>query len=218
LNGNIGIDSIRKIQKFLSTKSGESSYRSVVIDGAEYMNVEAANSFLKISEDTPAGAIIILTAVNKSAIRNTILSRCRYYRFVPLSNEDKRAVLERHNRGSKIDIEAPRKPHMDTLEKYYNKMVSIENDLFALTKVTNEIVEHGQAAHFLDFMIGALTEQIPKLNNENMYEVREVEGLLKRLSFLKTALISHHVSVDTIMADFLLNNYSKIIHYTKERL
>jgi hypothetical protein len=41
LNGIIGIDSIRKIQKFLSLKSGESPYRSVILDGAEYMNVEA---------------------------------------------------------------------------------------------------------------------------------------------------------------------------------
>jgi hypothetical protein len=97
-------------------------------------------------------------------------------------------------------------------------MISIENDLYALSKITNEIVENGQAAHFLDFMIGALTEEIPKLTIENIYEVREVEDLLKRLSFLKTSLISHYVNVDTIMTDFLLNNYSKIIHYTKGRL
>jgi hypothetical protein len=79
-------------------------------------------------------------------------------------------------------------------------------------------VENGHAAHFLDFMIDALTEEIPKLNIENVNEVCEVEDLLKRLSFLKTSLISHYVNVDTIMTDFLLNNYAKIIHYTKERI
>ncbi len=217
LNGIIGIDAIRKIQRFLSLKSGESAFRSVILDGAEYMNVEAANSFLKISEDTPSGAIIILVTVKKSAIRETILSRCRHYRFVPLSNEEKRDIVEERRRRSKFDSRVPQTSAEGSLEKYYKKMISKGNDLFAQTKIISEIVENGQAAHFLDFMMDALTGEIPKLNVENMNEICEVEELLKRLEFLKTSLISHYVNVDTIMTDFLLNNYSKIIHYTKER-
>jgi len=61
----IGINRIREVQKYLSLR-GEEKAKFVILDGAEYMTDKAANSFLKISEDTPEHAVIVLMALKKN--------------------------------------------------------------------------------------------------------------------------------------------------------
>jgi len=61
----IGINRIREVQKYLSLR-GEEKAKFVILDGAEYMTDKAANSFLKISEDTPEHAVIVLIALKKN--------------------------------------------------------------------------------------------------------------------------------------------------------
>ncbi len=62
--------------------------RVAIIDDAELMNAESANSLLKTLEEPPDGAIIILTSSNPQALLPTILSRCQQVFFSPLSSND----------------------------------------------------------------------------------------------------------------------------------
>lgn len=52
-----------------------------VIDGAETMTVPAANSFLKMLEEPPSYATIVLIAPSPQAVLPTIASRCAIVRF-----------------------------------------------------------------------------------------------------------------------------------------
>ncbi|MCG3205480.1 MAG: hypothetical protein KCHDKBKB_02201 [Elusimicrobia bacterium] len=77
----IKIDSIRYLNKFLSLKPIESQRRVVIVDEAHLMNTEAANALLKILEEPPQQAQLILLANNEQALPSTVRSRCAIVRF-----------------------------------------------------------------------------------------------------------------------------------------
>ena len=74
---NIGILQIRKLVEFLSTKPYSSKNKVVVISQAEKMSTQAQNALLKILEEPPFYAIIILSAKTEQSMLPTVLSRCR---------------------------------------------------------------------------------------------------------------------------------------------
>jgi len=59
-------------------------YRVCVVNQAETMTDEAANSFLKLLEEPPPGNIFILNAKEQLDLLETIVSRCRRVSFHPL--------------------------------------------------------------------------------------------------------------------------------------
>lgn len=73
---NISVDQIRDMQKFLYKTSVISGKKIAVIHGADQMNINAANSCLKILEDTPKNTYIFLLSEHASNILPTIRSRC----------------------------------------------------------------------------------------------------------------------------------------------
>jgi hypothetical protein len=72
----ISIETIRKLIEFLSQKCGVPGKIAVIIENFEYMSRNAANSILKILEEPPEDAVIILTTTKFFAILPTIRSRC----------------------------------------------------------------------------------------------------------------------------------------------
>ena len=55
-----------------------------VLDDAELLNREAANALLKVLEEPPPHAILILLCADASQLPGTVLSRCQWVRFKPL--------------------------------------------------------------------------------------------------------------------------------------
>lgn len=77
-NGEIlGVDRIKEIKEFLSTKYPKTTKinRVVVIENIDKYSLEASNAFLKILEEPPKGTSFILTTENKTKVLKTILSR-----------------------------------------------------------------------------------------------------------------------------------------------
>jgi DNA polymerase III subunit delta' len=58
--------------------------RVFILDGAETMRWDVANVFLKILEEPPGSATLILTAPSPYALLPTIVSRCLQFHFAPL--------------------------------------------------------------------------------------------------------------------------------------
>lgn len=91
--GYIRIDDIRDLQKKLNYLPFEGKRKVVVIDSAEQMNPQAANSFLKTLEDPPQATLIILITANPHQLLQTIVSRCRGLRFNPLPADAVKRIL-----------------------------------------------------------------------------------------------------------------------------
>ncbi len=80
-SGEIKIAQIRQINNFLSYKSYYGSYKIVVINGAENMNQEAQNCFLKTLEEPKGKTLIILVSSRPDMLLPTIFSRCQTVKF-----------------------------------------------------------------------------------------------------------------------------------------
>ena len=93
LRGEIVVDDIRAIAGFLRLTPAEGGWRVVVIDGAEHMNRNAANAVLKMLEEPPSRAILLLACAAPGRLPPTIRSRCRRLALPPLSGTDMEAVL-----------------------------------------------------------------------------------------------------------------------------
>jgi DNA polymerase-3 subunit delta' len=103
--GYIRIDDIRDLQKKLNYLPFEGKYKVVVIDSAERMNPQAANSFLKTLEEPPRATLIILVTANPHQLLPTIVSRCRGLRFNPLSAEAVKRILARDETVDRAELD-----------------------------------------------------------------------------------------------------------------
>ena len=67
--------------------------RVFILDGAETMRWDVANVFLKILEEPPGSATLILTAPSPYALLPTIVSRCLQFHFAPLPQGEVEKIL-----------------------------------------------------------------------------------------------------------------------------
>ncbi|HEJ84147.1 MAG TPA: DNA polymerase III subunit delta' [Desulfobacteraceae bacterium] len=84
---NIKIEQIRELNRRLSYAPVSAKYRVCVIQQADAVTSEAANSFLKTLEEPPPGNILVLNAVEPLNLLPTIVSRCQRIPFQPLPVE-----------------------------------------------------------------------------------------------------------------------------------
>jgi DNA polymerase III subunit delta' len=68
--------------------------RVFILDGAETMRGDVANAFLKILEEPPGSATLILLAPSPYTLLSTILSRCMQFQFAPLPSADLEKILQ----------------------------------------------------------------------------------------------------------------------------
>lgn len=88
----IVVEDARKLADFLSLTPAEGSHRVAIIDAADELNTAAANAILKVVEEPPKRAIIILLSHGKH-ILPTIRSRCVCVKLKPLADEEMKEVL-----------------------------------------------------------------------------------------------------------------------------
>jgi DNA polymerase-3 subunit delta' len=68
--------------------------RVFILDGADTMRWDVANVFLKILEEPPGSATLILTAPSPYSLLPTIVSRCLQFHFAPLPQADVEKILQ----------------------------------------------------------------------------------------------------------------------------
>nr|WP_294525205.1 DNA polymerase III subunit delta' [uncultured Rhodopila sp.] len=82
----IAVDDVRKLNGFMALTPAEGGWRVVVVDGAEELNASSANALLKILEEPPPRAILLLVCSAPGRLLPTIRSRCRRLRLSPLDD------------------------------------------------------------------------------------------------------------------------------------
>lgn len=89
--GNIGIEAVRELIAFLTTKPVVGEWKIVLIEEAEYLTEEAQNALLKTLEEPPEKAVIILSAANPDNLLPTVISRCQ---MIELAEKTQVALTE----------------------------------------------------------------------------------------------------------------------------
>src|SRR5271168_1093086 len=78
--------------------------RVFILDGADTMHWNVANVFLKILEEPPGSATLILTAPSPYTLLPTIVSRCLQFHFAPLSQPDVENILKEKTDRKPADL------------------------------------------------------------------------------------------------------------------
>lgn len=99
----ITVDEIRRVNRFLSLRAHDDSYRVVIVDPADEMNRNAANALLKNLEEPPARALFVLISHAPGGLLPTIRSRCQVLRLAPLSEAEIERVLVSFGSGLPAD-------------------------------------------------------------------------------------------------------------------
>lgn len=81
----IKIDQIRELKRKFGYRATHASTKIYVLNNAERMTVQAANSLLKFLEEPVAKVVAILIAENGQALLPTIRSRAQWIPFLPMS-------------------------------------------------------------------------------------------------------------------------------------
>ncbi|OAN95645.1 DNA polymerase III subunit delta' [Sulfitobacter geojensis] len=93
LRKQIVVDDIRTLNGFFQMSAADGGRRIVIIDDADEMNPNAANALLKMLEEPPERAVLLLLSHQPSSLLPTIRSRCRTLRLAPLDPADMEAAL-----------------------------------------------------------------------------------------------------------------------------
>ncbi|NLL61293.1 MAG: DNA polymerase III subunit delta' [Candidatus Atribacteria bacterium] len=100
LNSVITIEQIREIKETIYWRPLENRKKIFIISDAHKMTLAASNSLLKILEEPPSYAVLILITSVPENLLPTILSRCHRISFQPLKKAEQKEISNRMGRGS----------------------------------------------------------------------------------------------------------------------
>jgi len=205
----VSIQRIREIQRYLWLKSDEGNYRVVIIDGGERMNEEASNSILKISEDTPPRSLIIMTAVHPELLKETIRSRFRSYRFVPLSGKIRNEIVEeRFGVDASFDGELEHFDR-DEMKRHYDSLREQQIDPHELNERIKNIVSNDLVTSFLDYTLDTVQKEVRASHETSMRDIYELEALMKSASFARDSILFTYANRELVFLNFVLNNFRR---------
>jgi len=90
---NITIDQIRDLKFFIDKTSFNGDPKFIIIEGPEYLNLNAANSLLKMLEAPPEQCYFFLISDNERALIETIKSRCVKF-YIKFTTTENKIILE----------------------------------------------------------------------------------------------------------------------------
>ena len=99
LRTEIVVDDVRAVGQFLGLTAAEGGWRVVVIDSADEMNRNAANAVLKVLEEPPRRAVLLLVSHGPGRLLPTIRSRCRRLVLKPLEEDVVASLVAEYRPG-----------------------------------------------------------------------------------------------------------------------
>ena len=84
----IKVDQIRELRDFLSLTTQYGGHKIALLEPADRLNLNAANSLLKTLEEPPGNSLLLLVADQPARLPATVRSRCQLVRFdIPPAEE-----------------------------------------------------------------------------------------------------------------------------------
>ena len=103
LRAMITVDEVRGLRPFFGLSAADGGWRVAVVDAADEMNPAAANALLKMLEEPPERAMLLLVAQAPGRLLPTIRSRCRTLDLAPLAPDDLARALADAGAGAPPD-------------------------------------------------------------------------------------------------------------------
>lgn len=91
---SISIDQVRQMIRRLQMSLSMGSWRVIIIDAVDDLEVAGANALLKTLEEPPAKTLFLLVSHSPGKLLPTIRSRCRLLRFQPVQQDQVEGWLQ----------------------------------------------------------------------------------------------------------------------------
>ena len=88
LRQDIAVDDVRRAVPFFGSTAGEGGWRVAIVDAVDELNAAGANALLKVVEEPPTRALLLLVCHAPGRALATIRSRCRRLALRPLEPDD----------------------------------------------------------------------------------------------------------------------------------
>jgi len=88
LRQQIAVDDVRRTISFFGATAGEGGWRVAIVDAVDELNRAGANALLKVLEEPPERALLLLVCHSASRVLPTLRSRCCVLPMRPLSQGD----------------------------------------------------------------------------------------------------------------------------------
>jgi DNA polymerase III delta' subunit len=177
----IDIGQIRDAQNFLSYKSYYGSFKSVVIDDAERMNIEAQSCFLKTLEEPKGKTMLILVTSKPDMLLSTIASRCQTVKFS--RPKDLPENYERLKKEQEILKDLLPVINSDLSDKFkYVKSINFEE------QELSDILEVMQK-HFRNLLLAEAGIEKAVLPSTNKYSVQKLKNIINLIDNINNKLL-----------------------------
>jgi DNA polymerase III subunit delta' len=93
LRQQIAVDDIRRTVSFFGSTAGEGGWRVAIVDSVDELNRSGANALLKVLEEPPERALLLLVSHSAARVMATLRSRCRIVTLRPLAPADVAAAV-----------------------------------------------------------------------------------------------------------------------------
>jgi DNA polymerase-3 subunit delta' len=85
---DIRVEDVRRTVTFFGSTAGEGSWRIAIVDSVDELNASGANALLKVLEEPPRRAVLLLVSHSAARVLPTIRSRCRLLGLRALAADD----------------------------------------------------------------------------------------------------------------------------------
>ncbi len=218
----IKIEQAREVVETLNLRSlGEN--RVIILDQAQTLNPQAANSMLKILEEPPAGTFFFLIAPTPASLLSTLRSRSRIVAFRPLSEadmirrEDAPKWMIKSSAGSFEKLRLLQEPTEQELRAKAVELLQIflkDADFLTNENWRGFLKERGQAGKYLTYWVSFMRDAlfvlhgkadlITNLDQAALIKVLAAQGPERLLSLMQKCLATERSLLGHLDAVLLL--------------
>ena len=101
----IAVEDVYRTVSFFGSTAGEGGWRIAIVDSVDELNRFGANALLKVLEEPPRRALLLLISHSLAAVPPTLRSRCRIVTLRPLAPAEVGAALAAAMESSADDAE-----------------------------------------------------------------------------------------------------------------
>jgi DNA polymerase III gamma/tau subunit len=179
----VGIGDIRRLQEKLFLKPLEGEIKSVILEAFFGMTPDSQNAFLKVLEEPPADAIIMILALSLDFVLPTVMSRCKL-----------------------INLERVRKITDEEISGNLKLLYELKNG--GTTKALKIAQDNGKdremALEFLERLIISLHTNLENKNGELSNEefLRILKALQNTYTIVKTTNVAPRLALENLFLSF----------------
>ena len=203
-----GIGAMREIKNFLWQKPAVSRNKIVVLDNAENLTPEAQNAILKITEEPPESAILILIASRLDNLLPPLLSRLQKIYFGRLSDSEIGEIELLKAKSSKLKAEIisssfgrPGRAARLTFDPITKEAQNYVRNFLKMTgyqrsALIKDLVENQKdKPELLDYFF---EELILELKNDIMRNAPLLKSVLNRFFLIKSYNVNKRIQIEAI--------------------